>query len=187
MEIDALKVFAENFLDWMMPIREFAALRDLPWQEMWLRGTWIAVKNAALLGIAGWLMGWGWERHGLRKLAVREQDVRDVRIDVGRVRAINTTTRQDTRQDTRLLEGSIVLSHDIFRGFTIFFARIFGGRIAMYERLFDRARREAIVRLKEAARGEGYEHVVNLKIVSTQIKRQGPATVEVLVYGTGVR
>jgi len=181
-DIDAIEDVAAYVLEWMMPLNEFAALRGLPWQEMLLQGTWLAIKNGIILGAMGWMVGWGWERYGLSKLAVRERDVSDIRVGAHRYRA----TDADASMDSRLLEGSVVISHDLFRGFTIFFARILGGRISMYECLFERARREAIVRLKECARGEGYTQVVNLKIVSTRINREGPATVGVLVFGTGL-
>ena len=58
--------------------------------------------------------------------------------------------------------------------------------------LLDRARREALLRLKEAARASGYHGVVNVRLETSQLARarsdgKGTAGIEVLAFGTGVR
>ena len=67
--------------------------------------------------------------------------------------------------------------------------KIFGGRLGAYETLLERARREAILRLKEQSAGAHL--IVNLRLETCTIARtkgrQGIGAVEVLAYGTAVR
>ena len=165
-------------LEYFMPLRELADMDLFTW-----RALWIISRDALLFGAIGWVIAWAWERRGLKKLAEREAFYSDVNVESSE-RRLEGEGFESAQSD--IIEGSMVLSHDYFRGFTIFLARIFGGQIRHYDRLFDRCRREAIVRLKENAAGQGMSRIVNLKIVPTAIKRNGPATVEVVVYGTGI-
>jgi len=49
----------------------------------------------------------------------------------------------------KLVNGSVVLSVDYFKKFIASLVNLFGGSITSYETLLDRARREAILRMKE--------------------------------------
>ncbi len=60
---------------------------------------------------------------------------------------------------------------------------VFGGRVKSYESLLDRARREALLRLKKDAMDEGYHAVVNVRFSTSSIA-QGAA--ELFAYGTAV-
>lgn len=97
-----------------------------------------------------------------------------------------------TYQHAALITGHVVISVDYFKRFVAGLRQLFGGRIRTYETLMDRARREAILRLKRKALDEGFHAVVNLRIESSRLAsstRQGKGTagVEVLAFGTGVR
>ena len=50
-----------------------------------------------------------------------------------------------------LVQGSVVISTDYFKKIMAGLRNIFGGRVTSYESLVDRARREAVLRMKEAA------------------------------------
>lgn len=91
--------------------------------------------------------------------------------------------------DARLVTASIVISHDNFKRFLAQIRKIFGGRLHSYESLLDRARREAILRLK--AESPGAHLIMNLRIdtaniASTQGKK-GIGALEVLASGTAIR
>ena len=93
--------------------------------------------------------------------------------------------------DTGVVAGSVVLSADAFARFIAGLRRVVGGRVAGYESLLDRARREAILRCKEDARRRGYQAVVNLRLETTRVTRasnnsRATAGVEVLAFGTGL-
>jgi uncharacterized protein YbjQ (UPF0145 family) len=93
-------------------------------------------------------------------------------------------------QDCRLVSGTVVISSDYFKQFVAGLRNLVGGRFRGYETLLDRARREAILRMKEDARRSGYHVIVNVKLENTSISggRQGamPAF-ELLAYGTALK
>ena len=94
--------------------------------------------------------------------------------------------------DTALVTGSVVVSVDYFKRFLAGLRMLFGGRITSYEPLLDRARREAIMRMKDEARRKGFHAITNVRIETSRIasshgNNQGTAAVEILVFGTGLK
>ncbi|MCB1628914.1 MAG: YbjQ family protein [Xanthomonadales bacterium] len=92
--------------------------------------------------------------------------------------------------DTRLVTGSVVIASDYFKRVAAGFRQLIGGRMGMYETLLDRARREAILRMKEQAFRCGANTVCNVKIQTSSISQGAKGeigSVEVLAYGTAVR
>lgn len=91
---------------------------------------------------------------------------------------------------TALVQGSVVVSVDYFKRFLAQLRSIFGGRVRSYETLLDRARREAVLRMKEQAREFGATMVFNLKFETASISRgtrqKSIGSVEVLAYGTAL-
>jgi uncharacterized protein YbjQ (UPF0145 family) len=90
-----------------------------------------------------------------------------------------------------LVSGSAVISIDYFKRMLAILRNIFGGRIKAYESLLDRARREAILRMKEQAIGKGAHMVVNLRLETATIgnsanRKSKLGSVEVVAYGTAV-
>lgn len=79
-----------------------------------------------------------------------------------------------------MVHGCVVVGQDYFKAILAGLRGIFGGRIAAYETLIDRARREAIVRLKRDADQGGATMVTNIKYSTTRIGR----AIEVVAYGT---
>src|SRR3982751_4508741 len=69
--------------------------------------------------------------------------------------------------DARLVLSSIVISHDNFKRAIAQLRKIFGGRMQSYESLMDRARREAILRLK--AQCPDAHIVMNLRLDTANI------------------
>lgn len=90
-----------------------------------------------------------------------------------------------------LVTGNAVIAVDYFKVFVAALRNIFGGRVSAYESLVDRARREATLRLKEQALGQGADAIINLRIETTNLsqssRNRGMPTVEALAYGTAVR
>ena len=86
-----------------------------------------------------------------------------------------------------LVSGSVVVSVDRFKQFLAGLRNIFGGRVSTYESLLDRARREAILRMKAAA--SGAQLVANVRIETAAIGGTGGGglgTIEVHAYGTAL-
>ncbi|MCK5926335.1 MAG: heavy metal-binding domain-containing protein [Methylococcales bacterium] len=83
--------------------------------------------------------------------------------------------------------GNVVISVDYFKRILASLYNFFGGNIRSYETLLDRARREAILRLKESVTDA--DQIINLRIETSSIykgKGNSIGSVEVLAYGTAV-
>ena len=90
-----------------------------------------------------------------------------------------------------MVMGSVVVSHDYFKRFLAQLRIIVGGRIKSYEPLLDRARREAVLRMKEQALARGHNTVVNIRLETSRLANsrrggKGTAGVEMLAYGTAL-
>jgi uncharacterized protein YbjQ (UPF0145 family) len=89
----------------------------------------------------------------------------------------------------QLVLGSVTISVDYFKRFLAALHNFFGGRVTSYETLLDRARREALLRMKESAAEQNATLVLNIKYETVSIyKGNGNAigSVEVLAYGTAM-
>jgi uncharacterized protein YbjQ (UPF0145 family) len=90
---------------------------------------------------------------------------------------------------TQLVSGSVVISADYFKRFIATLRMIIGGRLNTYESLLDRARREAILRMREQAQALGATQIFNVKLETMAIggrRQNGVACLEVLAYGTAI-
>jgi uncharacterized protein YbjQ (UPF0145 family) len=90
-------------------------------------------------------------------------------------------------REVRLVTGSVVVSVDYFKRFLAGFRMFFGGELRSYSSLLDRARREALLRMKESC-PEAHIYI-NCRLETASIskgeqKRIG--SVEVVAYGTAV-
>lgn len=90
-----------------------------------------------------------------------------------------------------LVSGSAVISIDYFKRFLASLRNLFGGRVAAYESLLDRSRREAILRMKEEAHARGAVMIMNLRLETSTVgasdsAKNGVGCVETLAYGTAV-
>lgn len=81
-----------------------------------------------------------------------------------------------------LVYGNAVISTDYFKVILAGLRNLLGGEVSAYETLLDRARREAILRLKEKA--QAADIILNLRVETCQISKAG--STEVLAYGTAV-
>ena len=68
-----------------------------------------------------------------------------------------------------LVTGSVVVSLDYFKRVIAGLRALIGGRIKTYEPLLDRARREALLRMKEQAHAGGYDAVINVRIETSRL------------------
>ncbi|MBU1568457.1 MAG: YbjQ family protein [Proteobacteria bacterium] len=95
----------------------------------------------------------------------------------------------DDREINRchLVNGSVVVSVDYFKRILAGLRNFFGGNVQSYETLVDRARREAVLRMKESC--PEADQVINLRLETSSISKGNGkqiGTVEVLAYGTAV-
>jgi len=132
----------------------------------------------------GWVAGGLNERRHLRSLAEREQDYADVIISDLKSFP-NVTAHQ---RPPRLVIAEVVIAADYLKAFLASFRRFFGGELRSYRTLMERGRREAILRLVEQARVQGYNALANLRVESADIggnaQRRGMPMVCVIAYAT---
>jgi uncharacterized protein YbjQ (UPF0145 family) len=91
-------------------------------------------------------------------------------------------------ESATLATGSVVIAIDAFKKFLSAFVGIFGGEMHSYSSLFDRARREAVLPMKESQ--PTADAFVNVRVETSTIagKRHGTSScVEVLAFGTALR
>jgi uncharacterized protein YbjQ (UPF0145 family) len=89
------------------------------------------------------------------------------------------------------VQGSVVIGQDYFIAFAASLRGLIGGRVRSYEGLYDRARREAIIRMKQSAKNKGANMVFNIKFNSMNVAsltgKRGVVGVEIVAYGTAVK
>ena len=87
-----------------------------------------------------------------------------------------------------LVSGCVVISIDYYKRLLAGFRNIIGGKVSSYETLVDRARREAILRMKEQC--PNVSQIINLRIETSSVfkasGRGSVGSVEVIAYGTAV-
>ena len=93
--------------------------------------------------------------------------------------------------NAELVAGNAVISIDFFKKFVASLKMLFGGKVTQYESLLDRARREALLRMKEQAALKNAFVVMNTRVETASInknskRRNSVGAVEVLAYGTAI-
>jgi uncharacterized protein YbjQ (UPF0145 family) len=143
----------------------------------------ISIAIPALLIVVGRVVGSSIERkhyasiedrearfHGQPALSTKQSDA------PGAVRSASLAT------------GSVVLSVDHFKRFLSGFRMIFGGEVRSYSSLIERARREAVLRMKES-QPDAHAYIntrLETSTISSTTGNEGIGTIEVLAYGTAV-
>jgi uncharacterized protein YbjQ (UPF0145 family) len=140
-----------------------------------------------LLLVIAFFSGRAIEKHHYREIRKREIRWRNLPAVTFR-----TVPKAWDVEDAGLVTGSVVISVDYFKRFLAGLRLVFGGRVKSYESLLDRARREALLRLKADAMDKGYGAVMNVRLETARLassRRKGTATagVEVLAFGTGLK
>lgn len=136
-----------------------------------------------VLLVVGYVSGQYLERRHFRSIERREREL---------VRLATTSSKRpigEIPDPTRveLVEGACVVSVDYFKRFVAGLRLLFGGTVSSYESLVDRARREAILRMKEKCRDA--DQVINLRIETSSItkgQRDQTGAIEVHAYATAI-
>ncbi|NNE20699.1 MAG: heavy metal-binding domain-containing protein [Myxococcales bacterium] len=144
---------------------------------------WITLGIPVVLIVVGKVVGASLERGHYRSIVDREARFR--------ARPAISTKELDAAglvQSASLAVGSVVVSVDHFKRFVSGFRMIFGGEVRSYSSLIDRARREAVLRMKESKPGaDAYLNTrIETSTISSTAGNEGMGTIEVLAYGTAV-
>jgi uncharacterized protein YbjQ (UPF0145 family) len=118
--------------------------------------------------------------------SIREREARFLRLPAV------PTKQWDTDRvvaDAQLVTGAVVVSADYFKRLLAGLRNIVGGEMRSYESLLDRARREAVLRMKEQY--PDADIIVNMRLETSAItgeKQQGGVSaVELVAYGTAIK
>jgi uncharacterized protein YbjQ (UPF0145 family) len=136
------------------------------------------------LFVIGYFAGRWNERRHYASIRARERTLSDVLVFTNRFPPAASASGE-----TRLVSGSAVIAEDYFKSAVAGLYSFFGGRVRSYESLLDRARREAVLRMKAEASAHGAAMIVNAKFQTFAIGGRNPNAVrgvEVLVYGTSL-
>jgi len=144
---------------------------------------WISLAIPVVLIVVGRVVGAGIERRHFQDIIEREERFR--------TRPAVSTKQPNGPGPIRsasLAVGSVVVSVDHFKRFLSGFRMIFGGEIRSYSSLIDRARREAVLRMKESEPdADAYLNTrLETSTISSTAGNEGMGTIEVLAYGTAV-
>ena len=137
-----------------------------------------------ILLATGYFFGRYFERRHYQSIIRREAEYRDIVVIASRILPVS-----EQLNASLLVSGSVVISVDFFKRFLASLRTLIGGRVVSYESLLDRARREAILRMKQQARSLGADKVFNIKYETASISknaRGGIGSIEVLAYGTAL-
>jgi uncharacterized protein YbjQ (UPF0145 family) len=124
------------------------------------------------------------ESRHYKSIIARENDLRHIPAVTSRFPPVNNS------KDATLVSGSVVVSVDYFKRFIATLRNLVGGRVTSYESLVDRARREAVLRMKNEAALLNADIIFNVKLETSSIhkgKGNNIGSVEVLAYGTALK
>ena len=86
---------------------------------------------------------------------------------------------------TKLVMGNVVIAGDFFKQVVVQLASLFGMRISVAEGMMDRARREAVLRMKDQAIGA--DAILNVRVEAMKIgDRKKMTGIEAMAYGTAI-
>ncbi len=143
------------------------------------------VQLVIVLGLPGLALITGriCEKRHFRSIIAREAELSEIPITnlkkpSGNIIAAN---------GAQLVFGQVVITGDYLKNFLSGLRKIFGGELKSYKSLMERAEREAIIRMTEQAKINGYNAVCNVKIDFSNIggmRNNNIISVEVLASGT---
>ena len=142
-----------------------------------------------VLATVGFICGTIAEKKHYASIKRRELKFRELPAVPIRLHHFLSAQQQQEVVETRLVTGCVVVSQDYFKMILANLKNFVGGSVSSYESLMDRARREAILRMKEQA--PMADAIVNVRLESiTMGKDEGDkkpiCSIQVLAYGTAV-
>lgn len=134
---------------------------------------WFVLPFVTLL--VAFVIGSWQERRHFRRLEMEE-----TRLSGVFVTDLKTWPDNWTIDNPTLVSAGVVIANDKFKAWIASWVNFFGGRIVSYEKLLDRARREALVRVQAEAERLGANAVWNVRIETATIG----GGVEAMAFGT---
>ena len=148
---------------------------------IWVGGQ---IGIAVLLLALGFGVGGYTERKHIKRLNAREFECKGVLVST-----LSSHPYADSAAGSTMVIGECVIATDYFKSFITKLKKIIGGELRAYLSLMDRARRESVIRLVDAAQEQGYDAVCNVRFVSADVggsssNKKGSAMVAIIASGT---
>ena len=126
------------------------------------------------------------EKRHYKSIREREAQLRDVLLV-----PVRTLPGSIGACQTMLVSGSVVIGMDYFKKTLAYLRGLVGGQVGSYETLFERARREAVLRMKQTAKARNAKFIYNVKFSTSNVMsgtsdNKMAGCVEILVYGTAI-
>lgn len=134
--------------------------------------------------LLGYFFGHMAERRHYKRIFRQERELMHIPVVTMR-----TPPQSLLIQEAQLVSGNVVISLDFFKRILASLRNIFGGRVTSLESLLDRARREAVIRMKLQAINTGATQIYNMRLETSSIVKSAGSvmgSVEVLAYGTAL-
>ena len=135
--------------------------------------------------VIGFISGQLLEKNHYRSIRKRESQLRNIPLI-----ASKKLPDEFMPCETDIVAGNVVISVDFFKKFVAGLRNLVGGRMISYESLIDRARREALLRMREDARKKGANYIFNVKMETSSISKgwnkNSVGSIEILAYGTAI-
>lgn len=131
----------------------------------------------------GFFAGRANEASHFRALAAREAELAHITIS-------NKKNTDQVFNGSEFVSGSVVISVDYYKRLVANLRALVGGALPSYETLLERARREAILRMKAQAQAAGSDYIANIKLQSASVyknARSGVGSLEFYAYGTALK
>ena len=112
------------------------------------------------------------ERNHFRQLDMREAQTRDILVT--QLKSFPAATAVE--RTPRMLVAEVVISSDYLKSFLAGIRNIFGGEVRSFQTMLERARREALQRMKEEARQMGYNAICNVRLETADIGGRGSSS-----------
>ena len=122
---------------------------------------------ASLLAL-GLFVGGYVERRHFADLARREEETQHMLVT-----QVKSFPSMSFQKEPTMLCGEVVISSDYLKTFLSAIRKLFGGELKSFQTLLVRARREALLRLKEEARDQGYDAICNVRLETAAIAGKG--------------
>ena len=142
-----------------------------------------------ILLIIGYVVGTIFEKNHLRSIKEREAFFFKLPAVTMKLKSFVPEPYYDQIASARMVVGSVVITPDYFRYFLSGIFDVLGGKVKSYESIVDRARREAILRMKESA--PMADIIVNTRLQMDTMQPSIPnmpiRPLAVYAYGTAIR
>lgn len=148
-------------------------------------GVIVGLLITLALLVLGFVVGTWAERRHFRRIAAREE----ANLGIVQTQSRMFLSPIPGVRPPQILCAETVVASDYFKNFLAQIRKIFGGEMRSYHSLMVRARKEALLRLVEQARGLGFNAICNVRLepadVGGNLQKKGAAMVCIIATATG--